>query len=37
MLPKFVYIALVLDPNEGTYEQINRYIRDFVNTGSTLA
>ena len=37
LLPQFVYIASVLDPNEGTYEQINRFIRNFVNTGSTLA
>ena len=37
LLPQFVYIATVLDPSEGTYEQINRYIRNFVNTGSTLA
>ena len=34
---QFVYIASVLDPCEGTYEQINRYIRNFANTGSTLA
>ena len=37
LLPQFVHIASVLDPSEGTYEQINRYIRNFVNTGSTLA
>ena len=37
LLPQFVYIASVLDPDDKTYEQINRYIRTFVNTGSTLA
>ena len=36
-MPQFVYIASVLDPNEGTYEQMNRFVRNFVNTGSTLA
>ena len=37
LFPQFVYNASVLDPSEGTYEQINRYIRNFVNSGSTLA
>ena len=37
LLPQFVYIASVLDPSEGTYEQINRHIHNFVKTRSTLA
>ena len=35
LLPQFTYIALVLDPNAKTYETINRFIRNFINTGTT--
>ena len=36
LLPQFIYVASVLDPNDSTYETINKMIRSFVNTGSTL-
>ena len=36
LLPKFTYVALVLDPSASTYDTINRMLRSFVNTGSTL-
>ena len=35
LLAQFIYIALVLDPNDKTYETINRFIRNIINTGTT--
>ena len=35
-LPQFTYIASVLDPCTSTYGTINRMLRSFVNTDSTL-
>ena len=37
LLPKFTYVASVLDPSPSTYDTINRMMRSFVNTGSTLS
>ena len=36
LLPQFTYAASVLDPSASTYDTINRMLRSFVNTGSTL-
>ena len=36
LLPQFTYVASVLDPSASTYDTINRILRSFVNTGSTL-
>ena len=33
LIPKFIYVVLVLD---STYENINKMIPSFINTGSTL-
>ena len=33
LLPQFIYIASILDPNEINYENVNKMIRSFVNTG----
>ena len=35
MLPQFTYIASVLDPKSSTYDEINRIIGLFINTGTT--
>ena len=35
MLPQFTYIASVLDPTTSTYDEINRIIGLFINTGTT--
>ena len=35
ILPQFTYIVSVLDPIDKTYETINRFIRNFINTGTT--
>ena len=35
LLPQFIYIALVLDPSDKTYETINCFINNFINTGTT--
>ena len=34
-LPQFTYIASVLDPTTSTYDEINRIIGLFINTGTT--
>ena len=34
LLPKFTYIALVLDPNDKTYKGINHFFRNFINSGT---
>ena len=36
VLPQFTYVSLVLDPSSSTYDSINKMMRSFVNTGSTL-
>ena len=36
LLPQFTYVASVLDPNPNTYDVINKMLRNFVNTGSTI-
>ena len=36
MLPQFIYVASVLDPDKSTYENNNKMTDSFVNTGSTL-
>ena len=36
MSPQYTYVASVLDPNKTTYEKIDKSIRSFFNTGSTL-
>ena len=36
LLLQFIYVASVLNPNEITYETINKIIGSFVNIGSTL-
>ena len=36
LLPQFTYVASVLDPSPSTYDTINKMMRSFVNTGSTL-
>ena len=35
LLPQFTYTTSVLDPSDKTYNTINRFIRNFVNTGTT--
>ena len=35
MLPQFTYIASVLDPSDSTYDEINKIIGLFINTGTT--
>ena len=35
MLPQFNYIASVLDPSASTYDEINKIIGLFINTGTT--
>ena len=35
MLPQFTYIASVLDPANSTYDEINRIIGCFINTGTS--
>ena len=36
LLPQFTYVASVLDPSPHTYDVINKMLRSFVNTGSTI-
>ena len=36
LLPQFTYVASVMDPSPNTYEVINKMLRSFVNTGSTI-
>ena len=36
LLPQFTYVASVLDPSPSAYDTINRMLRSFVNTGSSL-
>ena len=36
LVPQFTYVAMVLDPSTNTYDIINRMLRSFVNTGSTI-
>ena len=36
LLPQLTYVTSVLDPSTNTYDTINRMMRSFVNTGSTL-
>ena len=36
LLPQFTYVASVVDPSTSTYDTINRMLRSFVNTESTL-
>ena len=35
MLPQFTYIASVLDPANSTYDEINKIIGLFINTGTS--
>ena len=35
MSPQFTYIASVLDPTTSTYDEMNRMIGLFINTGTT--
>ena len=35
MLPQFTYIASVLDPSDSTYDETNKIIGHFINTGTT--
>ena len=35
LLPQFTYIALVLDPSDSTYDEINKLIGHFIDTGTT--
>ena len=35
LLPQFTYIASVLDPTDKTYETINNFNRNYINTGTT--
>ena len=35
MLPQFTYIASVLDPTNSTYDEINKIIGLFINTGTS--
>ena len=36
LLPQFMYVATVLHTNDRTYDKIDKIIRSFINTGSTL-